>query len=652
MVQCRDCQRWVHLKCTRLPAYFLTYILCHSNSVYVCAKCQRPSESVMQAIGCNEPKTENMKNIKDSQLKAAQKEIESLKNKLTERDLERDTSNDRCRDTEKQGMSHSLEYQFIRRDYEYQLKECSLKEESVKKELNMEIKLRQSLENQLASAKADISRLQVNNDRLIDNILEKSSSAQSKLPVNNKTVNNNDTERSTSYPPPASTNHHDNSTKLTFIERQQLKYNGTISFRGGDDEFSNFHMCEVIVNDKMYKSNEHYYQSEKAEFHGDYKIAEAIREAKDARTAREIAKEEITTNQEWQKQKVSILKNGVMAKLRCNPHIKDMLMATKGKYLLEDTPIYFWGKGRNGKGQNKFGEILMDIRDNELSTSTSDVNHKEATPTPTRHDEHDQGRAPFNSQRKQHQRVLALGNSQFNNVKTYKFSRISDLHKVQLFTLDETKDWLLESNNTNVHKDSEYVVIHQITNDVKSNTIDQCVDKMEECVNICKEKFSNAQVVISLATPRDDGLQYKAKAVNSALYDKYSKGKDSRVILCHHENMAENNKPKPIMIAGDKYHLSSIGTKMLASNIRFKIEPGRKEYLKEREKYPTNENSSGRPTYSMIAGMSNYGPTTGEKPHYIRSNNYDRSENHPQNNNRYKDIDYRYPRKSNYVDRY
>ena len=117
----------------------------------------------------------------------------------------------------------------------------------------------------------------------------------------------------------------------------------------------------------MLESSEHHYQSKKGDFHNEPNIAKEIRQAPDGKSARTKAKDTITTNNEWHRYKRDLLYDIALAKLECNPDIKAKLMTTKGMYLLEATPIYYWGEGQNGKGRNTFGKILMQIRDGPLS---------------------------------------------------------------------------------------------------------------------------------------------------------------------------------------------------------------------------------------------------------------------------------------------
>ena len=147
---------------------------------------------------------------------------------------------------------------------------------------------------------------------------------------------------------------------------EERHYNGTIRFSSHGhpyEEFSNFHKCNVEFNGLTLDSSEKHYQNIKAEDIGQPNVAKEIREAPNAKSARNIAKNKLKAHGEWDRKKRNILFNITLVKLECNPDIRNMLMATKGNYLLEATPIKYWGEGANQDGSNEFGKILMDIRD-------------------------------------------------------------------------------------------------------------------------------------------------------------------------------------------------------------------------------------------------------------------------------------------------
>ena len=75
-------------------------------------------------------------------------------------------------------------------------------------------------------------------------------------------------------------------------------------------------------------------------------------------------KENLRTD--WEEVKVDIMKRICIAKFEQNPDLKEKLLATGNKTLIEGTwwKDTFWGIDlKTGQGQNHLGQILMEIRD-------------------------------------------------------------------------------------------------------------------------------------------------------------------------------------------------------------------------------------------------------------------------------------------------
>ncbi len=74
-------------------------------------------------------------------------------------------------------------------------------------------------------------------------------------------------------------------------------------------------------------------------------------------------------------------------------------------------------------------------------------------------------------------KCVLLGNSQTDNINPERFSERTHLAKIQVYTVQQANDWV---NSTNVvpHKTTEFVAVHQITNDVKTDSVDRVVANM------------------------------------------------------------------------------------------------------------------------------------------------------------------------------
>ncbi|MGH1461301.1 MAG: NADAR family protein [Neptuniibacter sp.] len=108
-------------------------------------------------------------------------------------------------------------------------------------------------------------------------------------------------------------------------------------------------------------SVEHYYQAMKF---GDTEYAEKIRLAPHPADATKLGKSKRhQRRKDWDKVKVTFMTRGTYIKCRTHPEIAQILLST-GDLLITDVSQYdyFWGSGRDLRGNNAFGNMLMDIR--------------------------------------------------------------------------------------------------------------------------------------------------------------------------------------------------------------------------------------------------------------------------------------------------
>lgn len=136
---------------------------------------------------------------------------------------------------------------------------------------------------------------------------------------------------------------------------------------------SNFSRHSIIVDEKMYQTTEHYYQSKKFE---DPYFQEIIRKQPSPRLAKDIAcgdekcfidgKEVVMPpiRKDWENIKYSIMKEALRHKVKQNPDVKKALLETNQEELAEDSPYdYIWGLGKDGSGTNWLGKAWMEIRE-------------------------------------------------------------------------------------------------------------------------------------------------------------------------------------------------------------------------------------------------------------------------------------------------
>ena len=106
---------------------------------------------------------------------------------------------------------------------------------------------------------------------------------------------------------------------------------------------------------------EHYYQAMKFE---DPELREAVRKAPDAAAAQQLAKRHRRRQRkDWPQLKRTMMTRAVYVKCRAWPTLTDELLATGELKLVENSQYdYYWGCGRDLRGDNVYGKVLMDVR--------------------------------------------------------------------------------------------------------------------------------------------------------------------------------------------------------------------------------------------------------------------------------------------------
>ena len=117
-------------------------------------------------------------------------------------------------------------------------------------------------------------------------------------------------------------------------------------------------------------SVEHYYQGMKFE---EGEIRESIRSADHPAKASKLAKaNKKLVRKDWSKIRQVMMTRAVYTKCRTHQKIAEVLIATGDKQIIETTMYdYYWGCGRDGRGHNVFGKVLMAVRDKLMQEQDS-----------------------------------------------------------------------------------------------------------------------------------------------------------------------------------------------------------------------------------------------------------------------------------------
>ncbi len=129
-------------------------------------------------------------------------------------------------------------------------------------------------------------------------------------------------------------------------------------------ELSNFYPQGFEEEDRYWPSVEHYFQAKKFE---DLDYQERIRTASSPKQAKDLGRTRaVSIRANWDQTRDEVMKHALMQKFR-EPALRKVLLGTKKRELIENSPYdRYWGCGRDGKGKNRLGILLMEVRD-ELS---------------------------------------------------------------------------------------------------------------------------------------------------------------------------------------------------------------------------------------------------------------------------------------------
>ena len=144
----------------------------------------------------------------------------------------------------------------------------------------------------------------------------------------------------------------------------------------------NFCATPIFVDDVRYPTVEHYYQCQKFT---DVEYRELIRTASTANKARILAQQKIaggyqwrvamnvtirahlsrgvSVRADWEQVKDAVMFKGLQAKFTQHPQLARRLMDTGDRPITEVSPRdWYWGCGRDRKGKNRLGHLLVNIR--------------------------------------------------------------------------------------------------------------------------------------------------------------------------------------------------------------------------------------------------------------------------------------------------
>ena len=117
-----------------------------------------------------------------------------------------------------------------------------------------------------------------------------------------------------------------------------------------------------VLDGAEWPSAEHYYQAMKFE---QAELRESVRSADHPQAAKKLAdSNRKLVRQDWKKIREVIMTRAVYIKCRSHDTVAAALLATGDQPIVESSQFdYYWGCGRDGRGDNTFGKVLMAVRD-------------------------------------------------------------------------------------------------------------------------------------------------------------------------------------------------------------------------------------------------------------------------------------------------
>lgn len=115
------------------------------------------------------------------------------------------------------------------------------------------------------------------------------------------------------------------------------------------------------LEDLYWPSAEHYYQASK--YQGG--LREQIRASDHPTQARKLGRSIFRRKRsDWKKIRTTVMTRAIYTKCRAHQEVAEALLSTEDKHLADNAyGDYFWGVGRDGRGQNEYGKVLLRVRD-------------------------------------------------------------------------------------------------------------------------------------------------------------------------------------------------------------------------------------------------------------------------------------------------
>ncbi|MDI9246357.1 NADAR family protein [Marinobacter sp. CHS3-4] len=128
-----------------------------------------------------------------------------------------------------------------------------------------------------------------------------------------------------------------------------------------DNRFGTHAPLSFRLDGKTWPTVEHYFQGMKFT---DDDQQEKVRNAESPQQARKLGrKRHRSLRKDWKKVRETVMTRAVYTRCRTHPDLAEELLATGDQKIVENSNFdYFWGCGRDRRGENAYGRVLMKVR--------------------------------------------------------------------------------------------------------------------------------------------------------------------------------------------------------------------------------------------------------------------------------------------------
>jgi hypothetical protein len=247
--------------------------------------------------------------------------------------------------------------------------------------------------------------------------------------------------------------------------------------------------------------------------------------------------------------KIPIMESIIESKFTQCPHARSLLQATDNTPLIENVPdSTFWGIGHDGKGKNMLGKLLEELR----------------AKLPKIHWVDPQNVSNNISKGQRKPRVLLIGNSQIKEIDADRLTHQATVLKKIAYTIDEASTYM----DTLAEEPYDLVILHLITNDVKTVSAEECLEKLYPLIETAKQK-SLGPVMLSTLSSRKDSKLLELKTKQVELMLKNSVDKDPNVHLWDNSDLRDRADMDEPIFWEDGVHLSKQGVACFANSLRY-----------------------------------------------------------------------------------